>query len=274
MRIAACQMASSMDIEKNVQTAIGLIRSAAQSGAELIVLPENFAYMPKEDKELLAIAEVPGHGPIQEAMSKVAKEQQIWLVAGTIALKGDDDQHFIDACIVYGPDGETITRYDKIHLFKFERDSESYDENTTTQPGHEAKNFEMASWEGVWKVGLGVCFDLRFPELFRSLGNPDIIALPACFTSFTGRAHWETLVRARAIENQCYVLACAQGGRHENGRQTYGHTLLIDPWGTTVAELTQGEGVLLGEIHESRIRHTRAILPALKSKVAEITPAE
>ena len=274
MRIAACQMVSTMDVEQNVLTAVGLIRSAAQSGAELIVLPENFAFMPKSDEELLKVAEAPKQGPIQKAMSSIAKEMQIWLVAGTIPLKGHDDKHFINACMVYGPDGEVATRYDKIHLFQFERGNEQYNENATTEPGKEVKNFTMESWEGLWKVGLGVCFDLRFPELFRQLGNPDIIALPACFTAFTGRAHWETLVRARAIENQCYVLACAQGGHHENGRQTWGHSILIDPWGTTVAELTQGEGVLLGEIHASRIRQTRTILPALKSKVTTINSAQ
>lgn len=274
MRIAACQMVSTLNVEKNIQTALGLIRSAAQSGAELIVLPENFACMPQSDQELLSIAETPNDGPIQKAMSQIAKDEQIWLVAGTIPLRSGNLQHFIDACIVYDPSGEAVTRYDKIHLFQFERDNEQYNESATTEPGNQAKNFSMDSWDGIWKVGLGICFDLRFPELFRLLGNPDIIAIPSCFTSFTGRAHWEILVRARAIENQCYVLACAQGGHHENGRQTWGHSVLIDPWGTTVAELTQGEGVLLGEIHETRIRQTRQILPALKSKVLNITPAE
>ena len=157
-------------------------------------------------------------------------------------------------------------RYDKIHLFQFERGEEHYEEAQTTQAGREVKTVAIETWEGAWKVGLSVCFDLRFPELFRKLDTPDIITLPAAFTSFTGRAHWDPLLRARAIENQCYVLACAQGGNHENGRQTWGHSILIDPWGTTVAELTQGEGVLLAEVHAGRIKQARDILPALKSR--------
>ena len=266
MRIAACQMVAGTNIEANIHTARALIDSAAQSGAELIVLPEYFSLMPSNSQELLAAAEKYGNGPIQKAMSQAAKENQTWLVAGTIPLKADEDQHFIDACLVYNPNGEVEARYDKIHLFQFERGEESYHEGRVTQAGKEVKSVNIETWEGIWKVGLSVCFDLRFPELFRQLGTPDFITLPAAFTTFTGRAHWDTLLRARAIENQCYVLACAQGGLHESGRQTWGHSILIDPWGVTVAELTQGEGVLLAEVYESRIKQAREILPALKSR--------
>lgn len=266
MRIAACQMVSGTNIDENIHTAKSLIDSAAQSGAELVVLPEYFSLMPTSDKDWVAAAETFGDGPVQKAMSQAAKEAQIWLVAGTIPLKADDDQHFIDACIVYNPSGEVAARYDKIHLFQFERGDEHYEEAQTTQAGSEVKTVAIETWEGAWKVGLSVCFDLRFPELFRKLDTPDIITLPAAFTSFTGRAHWDPLLRARAIENQCYVLACAQGGNHENGRQTWGHSILIDPWGATVAELTQGEGVLLAEVQAARIKQARDILPALKSR--------
>ena len=266
MRIAACQMVSGIDVEKNVRTAKALISSAAQSGAELVVLPEYFALMPESDSQLLEMSESFGSGPVQEAMSQAAKDSQIWLVAGTIPLKADDDKHFIDACIVYNPNGEVAARYDKIHLFQFERGNEHYHEAQTTQAGHEVKSVNIETWEGICKVGLSVCFDLRFPELFRKLDTPDIITLPAAFTTFTGRDHWDPLLRARAIENQCYVLACAQGGTHESGRQTWGHSILIDPWGVTVAELTQGEGVLLGDVYPSRIKQSREILPALKSR--------
>lgn len=266
MRIAACQMVSGTSIEENVKTARSLIISAAESGAELVVLPEYFSLMPKEGKDLLKAAETYGDGPVQKAMSETAKEAQIWLVAGTIPLKADDDKHFVDACIVYNPNGEVAARYDKIHLFQFERGAERYREDEITQAGKEVKSVNIETWEGLWKVGLSVCFDLRFPELFRKLDTPDIITLPAAFTTFTGRAHWDTLVRARAIENQCYVLACAQGGQHESGRQTWGYSILIDPWGATVAELTQGEGVLLAEVYDKRIKQAREILPALKSR--------
>ncbi|HIU37393.1 MAG TPA: carbon-nitrogen hydrolase family protein [Candidatus Aphodousia faecigallinarum] len=266
MRIAACQMVSGMSIENNVRTARALIASAAQSGAELVLLPEYFALMPQDGQGLLEMAEEFGNGPVQQAMSEAAKEAQIWLIAGTIPLKSDDDKHFIDACIVYNPNGEVAARYDKIHLFQFERGQERYHEDQITQAGKEVRSVNIETWEGVWKVGLSVCFDLRFPELFRKLDTPDIITLPAAFTTFTGRTHWDTLVRARAIENQCYVLACAQGGEHESGRQTWGHTMLIDPWGTTVAELSQGEGVLLAEVYENRIKQAREILPAFKSR--------
>ena len=266
MRIAACQMVSGIDIEKNIRTAKALISSAAQSGAELVLLPEYFALMPQSDSQLLEMAESFGNGPVQEAMSQAAKEAQIWLVAGTIPLKADDDKHFIDACIVYNPNGEVAARYDKIHLLQRGRGNEHYHEAETTQAGHEVKSVNIETWEGICKVGLSVCFDLRFPELFRKLDTPDIITLPAAFTTFTGRAHWDPLLRARAIENQCYVLACAQGGMHESGRETWGHSILIDPWGVTVAELTQGEGVLLGDVYPSRIKQSREILPALKSR--------
>ena len=172
MRIAACQMVSGTNIEKNVQTARSLIASAAQSGAELVVLPEYFALMPKSDQELLDKAETFGHGPVQQAMSEAAKEAQVWLVAGTIPLKADDDKHFIDACIVYNPNGEVAARYDKIHLFQFERGNERYHEAQTTQAGREVKSVNIETWEGICKVGLSVCFDLRFPELFRKLDTP------------------------------------------------------------------------------------------------------
>lgn len=267
MRIAACQMVSGTSVERNLQSALTLIRSAAESGAELVVLPEYFAYLPKWDKDMLEVAEAYGDGPVQKAMSEAARQFQLWLVAGTIILKADDENHYIDACLVYNPNGEVEARYDKIHLFEFDRGDEHYHEDSYTQAGKTLTTVPIETWEGAWRVGLSVCFDLRFPELFRRLDSPDIITLPASFTTTTGRAHWETLVKARAIENQCYVIACAQGGDHESGRQTWGHSLVIDPWGVTVAELTRGEGVLLADINLRRIREVRDLLPTVKSKL-------
>lgn len=267
MRVAACQMVSGIDLQDNIRRARALINSAVESGAELVVLPQYFSYMPAHERELLAVAESFGNGPVQQAMSEVARKEQIWLVAGSIALKTDDAEHFIDASLLYSPSGEVAARYDKIHLFNYEDERETYSESSVIQAGHKAVSTQIETWEGLWKLGLTVCFDLRFPELFRDLGTPDIITLPAAFTTVTGRAHWQTLVRARAIENQCYVIACAQGGTHECGRRTWGRSMVVDPWGQVVAELTEGEGVLLAEVTQQRIDKVRMVLPALQNRL-------
>ncbi len=267
MRIAACQMVSGLDPQKNIETALTLIRSAAQSGAELVVLPEHFALTPRRYEDLLDIAETFGDGPIQKAMSEIAQSEQIWLCAGSIPLKGKDANHFINSSIIYCPDGEVRARYDKLHLFEFDQDEHSFCESKTAEAGDHTQTTTMACWDGEWKVGMSICYDLRFPELFRALNGPDIITLPASFITPTGRAHWDPLVRARAIENQCYVIAAAQGGQHESGRETWGHSLVVDPWGLTVAELTQGEGVLLCDISLERIKQVRQMMPSKKSDV-------
>ena len=265
MRIAACQMVSGLDPEKNLQDALLLIRSAVQSGAELVVLPEHFALMPTQEADLLKIAEPFGNGPIQNALSEIARTEQIWLCAGSIPLKGNDDEHIIHSSIIYCPDGEVRARYDKIHLFHFDQGVHHFCESAMVQAGEHTQTTSMACWDGEWKVGMSICYDLRFPELFRALGGPDIITIPASFITTTGRAHWDPLVRARAIENQCYVVAAAQGGKHENGRETWGPSLVVDPWGQTVAELTQGEGVLLADIRLERIKEVREMMPSAKT---------
>jgi len=174
----------------------------------------------------------------------------------------------MNSLLVHGPDGARVARYDKVHLFAFAAAGESYDESRTMVPGRTVRSFEMAPADGPrLKVGLSVCYDLRFPELYRSLGQPDLILVPAAFTATTGRAHWHTLLRARAIENLCYVLAPAQGGRHDNGKATFGHSVLYDPWGETVAQLDEGPGVIVGEVDLERIARVRASLPALAHRV-------
>lgn len=266
MRIAACQMVSGLDVEKNLQHALDLVRSAAHSGAEFIVLPQFFAMMPNQDADLLEIAEEFNDGPIQNALSQVAREEQIWLCAGSLPIRSDDPNRFFDTSILFNPNGEVEARYDKIHLFQFNHAEDSYLESATTQAGSKAVHTSIHAWDGNWHVGMALCFDLRFPELFRQMGTPDIIAVPSAFTTATGRAHWETLVRARAIENQCYVIASAQAGRHENGRSTWGHSIVVDPWGTIIGELTQGEGLLLADIDMERLRQVRQQMPVLKSR--------
>ena len=266
MRIAACQMISGTDPEENLRHAVTLINSACASGAELVVLPEYFPLVPDHDEALVRLAEPWGNGRIQNLMKSIAREKKIWLCAGTIPIQSDDDQHYIDTAIVYSPDGEVACRYDKIHLFEFKRHDEHFAEAATTEPGQSPQHTDIECWDGAWKLGLAVSFDLRYPELFRAMATPDIIVLPAAFTETTGQCHWETLVRARAIENQCYVIACNQGGEHECGRHSWGHSLVIDPWGMTVSEMSFGEGVILADISRSRIHDIRTILPALKGR--------
>lgn len=266
MRIAACQMVSGTNPEENLRHAVSLINSATESGAELVVLPEYFPLVPERDKDLLELAEPWDNGQIQNTMKRIAREKQIWLCAGTIPIQSQDEHRYIDTAIVYSPNGEVACRYDKIHLFEFHRQHERFVEASTTTPGHQPKHTQIECWDGDWNLGLAVSFDLRFPELFRAMATPDLIVLPAAFTATTGQCHWDTLVRARAIENQCYVIACNQGGTHECGRQSWGHSMVIDPWGMTVSETSFGEGVILADISRTRIRDIRTILPALKGR--------
>jgi len=267
IRVAAVQMVSKPDVAANLRDAAGLIDDAAARGARLVALPEYFCLMGRETDKVAA-READGSGPIQDFLAETAARHRIWLVGGTVPLVAPQPDRVMNSVLVYGPDGARVARYDKIHLFAFATGDESYDEAKTITPGRTLRSFEVAAEGGPrLKVGLSVCYDLRFPELYRSLGQPDLILVPAAFTATTGRAHWLTLLRARAIENLCYVLAPAQGGRHVNGRATFGHSVLFDPWGETVAQIDDGPGVITGDVDLARIAQVRASLPALAHRV-------
>jgi predicted amidohydrolase len=267
LRVAAVQMVSKPEIGANLRDAGALVAEAAAQGARLVALPEYFCLMGRETDKVAA-REPDGHGPIQDFLADTARRHRLWLVGGTVPLVAPEPDRVMNSVLVYGPDGARVTRYDKIHLFAFATDTESYDEARTIAPGRSVRSFEIAPADGPrLRVGLSVCYDLRFPELYRSLGQPDLILVPAAFTATTGRAHWLTLLRARAIENLCYVLAPAQGGRHENGRATFGHSVLLDPWGETVAQIDDGPGVIVGDVDPGRIAQVRASLPALTHRV-------
>jgi nitrilase len=267
MKIAAIQTASTTDLGRNLHAAGRLIAQAASAGAGLAALPEYFCLMGRRDTDKLAIAEAPGDGPIQAFLSRTAADQGLWLIGGTMPMKVEGAPDRVrNACLVYGPDGRLAARYDKIHLFAFDNGREQYDEARVLQAGSEPVAFEA----GPLRVGLSVCYDLRFPELYRALGATlpcDLIAVPAAFTYPTGRAHWELLLRARAVENQAYVIAPAQGGTHENGRRTWGHSMIVDPWGDVLAERAEdGEGVVLAELDPGRLAEVRRQLPALRHR--------
>lgn len=262
-RVAAIQTVSSTSLEHNLDQADRQIALAAADGARLIALPEYFCLMGRNDRDKVALGETLGHGPIQAFLSRQAKQHGVWLVGGTLPLASPDSARIYNTTLVFGPDGRVASRYDKIHLFGFRRGSEDYNESLTIRPGENAPQVFDAP---CGRVGLAVCYDLRFPELFRAMGEVNLIVLPAAFTYTTGAAHWEILLRARAIENQCYVLAPAQGGEHENGRRTWGHSVLIDPWGEIVASLAQGPGFVAGSIQASRLTEVRQALPALKHR--------
>ena len=260
--VAAIQMISSPTVDENIATARRLVTQAAQAGARLVLLPEYWAIMGLNDSDKVKVAEPLGQGKIQDFMSGLARELNIWLIGGTLPLASDDAEKVINTTLVYNPDGEHASRYDKIHLFGFSKGAESYNESKTIVPGKHVGVFEAP----FGKVGMSVCYDLRFPELFRAMGPVSLIVVPAAFTYTTGMAHWEILLRARAIENQCYVLAAAQGGIHPNGRRTWGHSMLIDPWGTVKSVLAEGDGVVQGEIDLEYMQGVRDSLPALKHR--------
>lgn len=260
--VAGVQMVSGANLAQNLAQAAILIAQAAGQGARLIALPEYFCLMGHRESDKFAIKEVFGTGPIQSFLSEQAKLHQVYLVGGTLPIASDYDSHVFNTTLVFDPNGKQIARYDKIHLFHFKRGEESYDEARTMCAGQTPVTFNSP----IGSVGLSVCYDLRFPELYRSLGEVSLLVIPAAFVAVTGRAHWEILLRARAIENQCYVLAPAQGGKHENGRLTWGHTLLIDPWGTILAELDQGAGTVVGTVDLAHLQGVRNSLPALKHR--------
>ncbi len=260
--IAAVQMISSPDVAHNIATARRLVAEAAATGAELVTLPEYWPIMGLSDADKLGHAEQPGAGPIQAFMAETAREHGIWLIGGTLPLVSNDASKVMNTTLVFDPDGKPVSRYDKIHLFGFTKGAEHYDEARTIVPGEAVVMFDAP----FGRVGLAVCYDLRFPELFRAMGECTLMVVTAAFTHTTGLAHWEVLLRARAIENQCYVLASAQGGLHPNGRRTFGHSMLIDPWGEVKAVLEEGEGVVHGEIDPAFLANVRESLPALKHR--------
>ena len=266
MRIAALQMVSTTDVAQNCETARRLIGHAARDGAELLVLPEYFCLMGRKDRDKLAIAEAPGDGPLQRMLADAARAHGVWLIGGTLPIRSNDPQRVLNSNCVYAPDGSLAARYDKIHLFRYDNGREHYDEGCAILAGDTPTTFQAGSL----RVGLSICYDLRFPELYRALmftsGQPpcDLISVPAAFTHTTGLAHWELLLRARAVENQCYVIAAAQGGLHENGRRTFGHSMVVDPWGQVVAVQAEGEGVVMAELDPARLASVRSQLPALE----------
>jgi deaminated glutathione amidase len=261
MKIAAIQMVSTPDVQRNLDAAVHLVAQAVAAGAELIALPEYFCLMGHSDRDKLALAESAGGGPIQSLLSATARAHGVWLVGGTLPLRAASADRVLNSCCVFAPDGSQAARYDKIHLFAFDNGRESYDEGRTLQAG----NRPQAVQTGALRVGLSICYDLRFPELYRALMTPpcDVLCVPAAFTHTTGRAHWELLLRARAVENQCYVLAPAQGGQHDNGRRTWGHSMVVDPWGEIVTQRDEGEGVVVADVNAARLAQVRSQLPAL-----------
>ncbi|TWO69650.1 carbon-nitrogen hydrolase family protein [Caenimonas sedimenti] len=268
MKVAAIQMVSGVSVEGNLTAAGELLAQAAAAGAELAVLPEYFCLMGRRDSDKLAVREAFGSGAVQAFLGATARELGLWIVGGTLPLQAADADHVRNTSLVYSPDGECANRYDKIHLFRFDNGRESYDESRVIERGSDTRAFTLASRDGAsWRVGQSVCYDLRFPELYRALGA-DVLLVPSAFTHTTGQAHWELLLRARAVENLAYVIAPAQGGTHENGRRTWGHSMVVDPWGAVLAERTdEGAGVVLAELSAARLAEVRSHLPALEHRV-------
>jgi nitrilase len=263
LRIASIQMVSSPNLQKNLEAASRLIRAAAQDGAQLVALPEYFCMMGLKDTDKVKVRESFGSGPIQEQLASFAKDNGIYLIAGTIPLKANDPGKVLNTMLAFNPAGQQIGRYDKIHLFGFQTETERYQESETIEPGDTPGILKISHKGQEWTFGLSICYDLRFPELYRAIGAVDCHIIPAAFTYTTGKAHWEILLRARAIENQCYVLASAQGGTHLNQRRTWGHSMLIDPWGDVLADLPEGEGFISGVLSKEKLNKVRSQLPAL-----------
>jgi predicted amidohydrolase len=266
MRVAAIQMVSAIAREANLARAHDLLAEAAAAGAELAVLPEYFCMMGARDTDKLGLRETAGAGTVQGFLADAAREFGLWIVGGTLPIESTDAEHVFNSSLAFSPEGQCVARYDKIHLFFFDNGTERYDERRVIAPGHEPVVFELPSRDGhSWRVGMSVCYDLRFPELYRALAKQgaDLMLVPSAFTRTTGAAHWEVLLRARAIENLAWVVAPAQGGTHENGRHTWGQSLVVDPWGTVVAQQASEEGVVLFDIDAAQVARTRAQLPVL-----------
>ena len=260
--VAAIQMVAGTSISSNLEEASRLIEMAASRGAKLAALPEYFFLMGMNESDKVAASEEDGSGPIQEFLSATAKRLGIWLIGGSVPLTSSRPDKVRNSCLVYDDTGNRMARYDKIHLFGLELGSEHYSEEKTIEAGNKVVSFESP----FGRIGLSICYDLRFPELYRSMGRVDIILAPAAFTAITGKAHWETLIRARAIENLAYVIAPAQGGHHVNGRETHGDSMIVDPWGVVLDRLPHGAGIVIANINPEYQSNLRKSLPALNHR--------
>lgn len=267
MKVAALQMTSGPDVASNLATAQSLLAEAAAAGARLAALPENFAFMGLADADKRAIAEEEGHGPIQTALAEAARRLRLWIVGGTVPLRVAGDGRVAAACLLFDAEGRRVARYDKVHLFDVDLPGrqESYHESANIAPG----SAPIVAETPVGRLGLSVCYDVRFPELYRKLSGAgaQILCVPSAFTAPTGRAHWETLLRARAIENLCYVIAPAQSGIHPNGRETYGDTLIVDYWGRVLRRLPRGRGTVVCDLDLERQAEARAAFPVLAHRL-------
>src|SRR6202166_860751 len=265
-KVAAIQMTSSHVVADNLVAAGDLLREDKGLGCDIACLPENFSFIGLRDADKLQVAEPDGAGPVQSFLSDTARQLKMWILGGTIVIRGDTGRRVANSSLLIDAAGKRVARYDKIHLFDVTipgRD-EQYRESTHVMPGRET----VISDTPLWKLGLSVCYDMRFPELYRDLVSKgaEWLAMPAAFTVPTGRAHWETLLRARAIENLCYVVAPAQTGTHTSGRETYGDSLIVDYWGQVVSRLTKGPGVITAEVDLAKETETRARFPALDNR--------
>ena len=272
MKLALIQMVSSHSLADNLAQADQLLRNAAREGAELAVLPEYFCLMGHHDRDKLQIAEDFGAGPMQSFLAERARSLGLWVVAGTLPLSSTAKDRVFNSSLVFDPQGACIARYDKIHLFRFDNGMESYDEARVLQRGEQPVHFDLPSLDGhTWRIGLSVCYDLRFPELYRTYAaqGADLLLVPSAFTHTTGQAHWEILLRARAIENLAFVAAAAQGGEHSNGRRTWGQSMAVGPWGDVLAQCPTGPGVVCADLLPSCLVQRRNQLPALQHRVLD-----
>jgi len=278
MKVAAIQMVSGADLSANLAQARTLLQQAARAGAELAVLPEYFCLMGWRDNDKLAIQEPFGHGPLQHFLRDAARELGLWLVGGTLPLSasrstsasGPQPGRVFNSSLVFAPTGVCVARYDKMHLFRFDNGVERYDESLVLAAGRQPVTFDLASSDGhLWRIGLSICYDLRFAELYRhyAQAGAHLMLVPSAFTHTTGQDHWEVLLRARAVENLSFVVAAAQGGLHDNQRRTWGHAMLVDPWGKVLAERATGPGVVLAELSWELMQQCRSRLPALEHRV-------
>ncbi|MDP1896413.1 MAG: carbon-nitrogen hydrolase family protein [Sulfurimicrobium sp.] len=261
-RVAAIQMASGPNVSANLAEAERLIATAASQGAKLVALPEYFCIMGLKEMDKVAVREAEGKGPIQKFLSTQAKKHKIWLVGGSVPLEASVPGKVRNSCLVYDDKGKLAARYDKIHLFGLDLGNEHYREEETIEAGDQIVVLETP----FGRLGLSVCYDLRFPELYRAMKDVDVIVVPSAFTDTTGKAHWETLVRARAIENLAYVVAPAQGGYHLSGRETHGNSMIVDPWGVILDRLPRGSGVVIASVNRGYQASLRTSLPALQHR--------
>jgi nitrilase len=260
-KVAAIQMASGPKVEGNLSEARRLVANAAEQGARLVVLPEFFAIMGMNEQDKVKVREQPGQGPIQSFMSEMARKHKIWLI-GSLPLAGKSPDKVLNSCLVFDEAGVQVARYDKIHLFNLTLGNEHYNEASTIEAGDKVVVVDSP----FGRIGLAICYDLRFPEIFRAMKDVNIIVLPSAFTATTGKVHWEPLIRARAIENLSYIVAAAQGGYHVSGRETHGHSMVVDPWGRIVDELPRGSGVVIAEVNPGYQESLRKSLPALSHR--------